>query len=96
MQGGAGLCLGTFGGLSGSSCVPPTLCPPHPRRNFLASPVEWDLEAPGCALARTLAWNPLQSWVYPSVKWVVTEVGGQGHTAHGDEACWAGMGEVML
>ena len=26
---------------------------------------------------------PPQGWVYPSVKWVVTEVGGQGHTAWG-------------
>lgn len=53
MQGGAGLCLGAFAGLMGSSCFPPTLSP----GTFQASLAEWDVEAPGCALARTPAWS---------------------------------------
>lgn len=53
VQGGAGLCLGAFGGLMGSCCFPPTLSP----GTFQASLAEWDVEAPGCALARALAWS---------------------------------------
>lgn len=51
MQGGAGLGLGTFGGLVGSSCFPPTLSPGPSRLLYQSG----DEEAPGCALAGTLA-----------------------------------------
>lgn len=43
-------------------------------------------------------WRELspQGWAYPSMKWVVTEVGGQGHTAHGDEACHGEEGHALM